>query len=114
LPNLPQFRDALPSMDPSENLMYLPAHFNEDRLEVLHELIRQRPLATLVTLAADGLNAHHIPFADFIDKQLGAIVGIEIAVTRFLGKWKTSQNQSPDDRQGVVKGLAERTEPDSR
>jgi transcriptional regulator len=42
--------------------MYLPAHFNEARLPVLHELVREQPLGTLVTLAADGLNANHVPF----------------------------------------------------
>jgi transcriptional regulator len=41
--------------------MYLPRHFAEPRLEVLHELIRARPLATLVTHGADGLTANHIP-----------------------------------------------------
>ena len=39
---------------------------------------------------------------DFIDKQLGAIVGIEIAVTRLAGKWKVSQNRPAKDRAGVV------------
>src|SRR5258705_3266128 len=42
--------------------MYVPSHFAESRIEVLHQLIRARPLATLVTLNADGLNANHIPF----------------------------------------------------
>ena len=41
----------------------------------------------------------------FIDKQLGAIVGIEIPVTRMLGKWKVSQNRLPQDRDGAVEGL---------
>src|ERR1700722_4041184 len=41
--------------------MYVPPHFEETRLEVLHELIRARPLATVVTLSADGINANHVP-----------------------------------------------------
>jgi transcriptional regulator len=41
--------------------MYIPAHFAEPRVEVLHELIRARPLCTLVTLSSAGLNANHIP-----------------------------------------------------
>ena len=41
--------------------MYIPAHFEETRIEILHELMRNHPLATLVTLSADGLNANHIP-----------------------------------------------------
>jgi transcriptional regulator len=41
--------------------MYSPKPFDEPRIEVLHELIRARPLATLVTLTAEGLDANHIP-----------------------------------------------------
>jgi transcriptional regulator len=199
--------------------MYLPAHFDEQRIELLHRLIQERPLGTLVTLAGDGLNANHIPFEidaepapfgtlrghvaranpvwrdfssavealvifqggqtyispswyptkqatgevvptynyvivhgygrmkiiherewlralvtrltnrfeaeravpwhvsdappAFIDKQLGAIVGIEIALTKLIGKWKVSQNRPATDRDGVVKGLNERDDADS-
>ncbi len=199
--------------------MYLPSHFEETRVEVLHQLMRERPLATLVTLGAAGLNANHLPFEfdgeplpngtlrchvaranpvwrdhsldtealvifhgpqvyispswyetkkqsgevvptynyavvhaygalriiqdrawlrglvtrlterfesdsaapwqvsdapeDFIDKQLGAIVGIEIAVTRLAGKWKVSQNRPALDRAGVVEALSETAGADS-
>ena len=41
--------------------MYLPKHFEEPRVEVMHELMRAHPLATLVTLTAGGLDANHIP-----------------------------------------------------
>ena len=41
--------------------MYLPSDFREDRVPVLHELIRSRPLATLVTWGPGGLSANHIP-----------------------------------------------------
>lgn len=41
--------------------MYCPAHFAEDRPEVLHALMRDCPLATLVTTGEDGPNADHIP-----------------------------------------------------
>ena len=191
--------------------MYLPRHFEETRVEVLHALIREHPLGTLVTLGADGLSANHIPIevdpepapfgtlrghvaranpvwrdsvadvaalvvfqgpstyvspswypskretgkvvptynyvvvhayghlrsiedpvwlrhlverltarfeadraepwqvadapASFIDAQLRAIVGLEIPITRLLGKWKVSQNRSAPDRAGVVHGL---------
>jgi transcriptional regulator len=193
--------------------MYVPSHFEESRTEVLHRLIREHPLAVLVTLGSSELNANHIPFeidpepaplgtlrghvargnpvwhefskeveallvfqgpqayvtpswyptkketgrvvptynyivvhaygpmriiddrtwlrglverltnrqeaarpepwkitdapGDFIDKMLGAIVGIEIPVTKLLGKWKASQNQSAANRDGVIKGLGE-------
>jgi transcriptional regulator len=43
--------------------MYLPAHFEETRTDVLHALIASHPLGTLVTLDAGGaLRADAIPF----------------------------------------------------
>jgi transcriptional regulator len=197
--------------------MYCPAHFEDTRSEVLHALMRARPLATLVTTDTDGLDANLIPLhldttvgtaspygtlrghlaranplwqklgagstalaifhgpqgyispnwyptkretgkavptwnyvivqaqgrlraiddadwlrqqitaltaqeeaafphpwqvtdapADYIEKMLGAIVGIELEITRLVGKWKISQNQPPQNRVGVVAGLHER------
>ena len=191
--------------------MYLPKHFEETRVQVLHELIRAYPLGALVVLTARGLDANHIPFEvdpdptplgtlrghiaranplwrdfsrdvealaifqgpgtyispswyptkretakvvptwnyavvhahgalqfiddrawlrafvekltnrheaerrdrwkvtdappDYIDKQLGAIIGLEIPITRLIGKWKVSQNRPAQDRDGVVEGL---------
>jgi transcriptional regulator len=41
--------------------MYLPKHFEEQRVGVMHELIRERPLATVITMSSSGLNANHIP-----------------------------------------------------
>jgi transcriptional regulator len=199
--------------------MYLPSHFNEERAELLRELIREHPLGALVTLTTEGLSANHVPFefdaepaplgtlrchvaranpiwrdfspavealvifqgpktyvspsfypskqvtgevvptynyvivhgygamkiihdrewlrglvtrltsrfeaeraapwqvtdapAAFIDKQLGAIVGIEIPLTKLIGKWKVSQNRPVDDRKGVIEGLTERGDADS-
>lgn len=199
--------------------MYLPKHFQETRVEVMHGLIRENPLGVLVTLGSDGLNANHIPIeidpepvpfgtlrghvaranpvwrdyaadvealvvfqgparyvtpswyptkretgkvvptfnyavvhaygamrivedaawlrnlverltdefeatrpepwqiidapASYIDAQLNAIVGIEIAITRLLGKWKVSQNKSAADRAGVAQALIAADDPDA-
>jgi transcriptional regulator len=41
----------------------------------------------------------------YVDKNLKAIVGLEIAVERVEAKAKLSQNRSDDDRAGVVAGL---------
>jgi transcriptional regulator len=41
--------------------MYLPPHFTEHRIDVLHDTIRRAGLATLVSLTADGLIASHVP-----------------------------------------------------
>jgi len=45
---------------------------------------------------------------DYVEKMLSAIIGIEIPVTRLLGKWKASQNRTNIDRERVVQGLKER------
>lgn len=42
--------------------MYMPKHFAETRVEVLHGLIRDCPFATVVANAAGGLVANHLPF----------------------------------------------------
>jgi transcriptional regulator len=42
--------------------VYVPAHFAEDRIAVLHELIHASALATLVSMTADGMIASHAPF----------------------------------------------------
>lgn len=194
--------------------MYLPQHFAEKRPDVLHELIRQQPLATLVTIDDGKPVADEIPFlldaergilrghvarnnplwqrhptdspvlavfrgpqayvspnwypskaehgkhvptwnyivvqvsgplrvisdqghlrallndltlkheatlphpwsmddapADHLAQMMQAIVGIEITIDSLIGKWKTSQNRTADDRYGVVQGM--RTQPES-
>ena len=191
--------------------MYVPAHFEENRPDVLHQLITNQPFGTLVTTGPKGLDANHLPFefapgegphgtlrahvaranpvwqevasqpdtlvifqgpaayispnwypskheahrqvptynymvvhahgkivvrdeeafvrglvarltrtmeaneprpwkmgdapADYISQMLGAIVGIEIEVTRLVGKWKLSQNKEARDRRGAAEAL---------
>lgn len=41
--------------------MYLQKQFEESRIDVMHQLMRDHPLATLVTVSDDGLQADHIP-----------------------------------------------------
>jgi len=41
--------------------MYVPAHFAEDRIPVLHDAIRGHGFATLVTMTSNGLIASHLP-----------------------------------------------------
>ena len=41
--------------------MYRPPHFAETRIDVLHALMRNFSLATLVTMRPGGLEADHIP-----------------------------------------------------
>jgi transcriptional regulator len=42
---------------------------------------------------------------EYIDRLLGAIVGLEIPIARLEGKWKASQNRSADDRASVRAAL---------
>ncbi|NML31531.1 FMN-binding negative transcriptional regulator [Paraburkholderia antibiotica] len=201
--------------------MYMPAHFEENRPEVLHRLIAEQPFGALITHGPHGLDANHLPFeaqllpaadgtseasryvlrahvaranpvwqeaathpdalvifqgpaayispswypskheahkqvptynymvvhahgrivvhddesfvrglvarltrkmeageavpwkmgdapADFIAQMLGAIVGIEIEVTRLVGKWKLGQNKAAADRRGAAQTLLAR------
>jgi transcriptional regulator len=44
---------------------------------------------------------------DYVQQMLRAIVGIEIELMSLVGKWKTSQNRSAADREGVAHGLAD-------
>jgi transcriptional regulator len=72
------------------------------RLTARHEAGRPQPWA--ITDAP----------ADYIAKQLGAIVGVEIEITRLEGKWKMSQNRSAEDVDGVIEGLAASSDPRER
>lgn len=45
---------------------------------------------------------------DYIDRMIAGIVGVEIPISRLLGKWKVSQNRPIADRLGVVAGLESR------
>jgi transcriptional regulator len=42
--------------------MYIPAHFEENRPEILHGLMAEHPFGALVTHGPNGLDANHLPF----------------------------------------------------
>ncbi|MGO2354231.1 MAG: FMN-binding negative transcriptional regulator [Marinomonas foliarum] len=48
---------------------------------------------------------------EYIDKLQAAVVGIEITVTDIQGKYKLSQNQTAENKNGVRDGLAEAKQP---
>lgn len=52
--------------------------------------------------------------SDFVDKMLNSIVGIEMPVTKLVGKWKVSQNRPNPDKLGTVAGLMAREDDDSK
>ena len=45
--------------------------------------------------------------ADYVATMLKAIVGLELVLGTFTGKWKVTQNRSAADREGVARGLSE-------
>lgn len=52
--------------------------------------------------------------SDFIDRQLKAIVGVEVEITSIEGKRKLSQNRSTADHDGVVDALGRSVRPSDR
>jgi len=74
-----------------EDEAWLRAHV--EALTNRHEANREKPWAV------SDAPAH------YIEKMVGAIVGIEMPIDRLTGKWKLSQNRSERDRAGVVSGL---------
>jgi transcriptional regulator len=56
--------------------VYVPAHFNEPRVEVLHHLIRANSIATLVSMTSDGMIASHVPLMlDSDPAPYGRLIG---------------------------------------
>ena len=67
--------------------MYLPANFREDRVEVLHQAIREIALGALVTLGGDGLSASHVPMlVDPAPAPFGTLTG---HIARANPQWQT-------------------------
>ena len=79
------------------------------RLEIHEDPLWIREQMESLTQEKEG-NFHH-PWSvsdapqDFTEKLIGAVVGIEIPITKLLGKWKVSQNQPVQNRHGVIEGL---------
>ena len=56
--------------------MYVPAHFKEDRVAVMHDAIRKYGFGTLVTSSGQELEASHLPLLlDPEPAPLGTILG---------------------------------------
>ena len=73
--------------------MYLPAHFAEDRLEVLQAAIAANPLATLVTLANGELVADEIPVV--LDPTTGGFGTLRAHVARANPLWTRHDPSKP-------------------
>ena len=75
--------------------MYLPPHFEEKRVDVLHQLVRNHPLGLLVTQSPDGeLSANSVPFV--LDEDPAGGPGILRAhVARANPLWRETRPDSP-------------------
>jgi transcriptional regulator len=71
--------------------MYVPPHFKEDRLPILHEAIGQSRLATLVTLSSAGLIASHVPM--HLDSEPAPYGTLRGHIARANTQWR---EPSPD------------------
>ena len=73
----------------------------------------------MVALTAQQENDFTLPWQvddaprDFIERLIQQVVGIEFPVSRWMGKWKVSQNQPVCNRDGVVAHLARQKQHDS-
>jgi transcriptional regulator len=73
--------------------MYVPSHYKETRVEVMHALVKSHPLGALVRLGANGLDADHIPF-EIVPPSAGAPFGVLRAhVARANPLWREAGNQ---------------------
>ncbi len=79
------------------------------RLQVSHDDKVKRKVVAYLTRSMEDMRASTWRMsdapADFIEKMLGAIVAVELTVTRIEAKWKVSQNRAITDREGVASGL---------
>jgi transcriptional regulator len=73
--------------------MYVPPLFAEDRIEVLHEGIRNTGLATLVTLGSDGLIASHVPL--LLDSGAGPHGTLHGHIARANPQWRDIRSEVP-------------------
>jgi transcriptional regulator len=71
--------------------MYIPHHFREERIPVIHQLIRSHHFATLVTMGPEGLLASHVPM--LLDPEPAPFGTLRCHVARANPQWRSF---SPD------------------
>ncbi len=65
--------------------MYIPRANQEDRIPVLHKLMEDKPLASLITIGSSGLFASHIPV---VLEQNGAMGRLKCHLSRANTQWR--------------------------
>ncbi len=68
--------------------MYNPPHFQEERTDVLYQLIRVHSLATVVTMGPEELIANHVPL--ILDAEAGTLGTLRGHVSRMNPQWRDS------------------------
>ncbi|MBM2712967.1 FMN-binding negative transcriptional regulator [Mesorhizobium caraganae] len=66
--------------------MYIPTHFDEPNVGVLHQLIEGHPLGILFTVGKNGMDANHIPF--LLDPEQGSLGALHSHVARANPVWQ--------------------------
>lgn len=71
--------------------MYIPKHFREDNIEILHAFMREYSFATLVT-QQDGIPlANHFPF--LLDTERGSYGTLLAHMARANSQWRTFEEK---------------------
>ena len=87
---------------------YVSVHFTGP-LTIHRDAEWLRDVVTRLTARHEGGRPHAWQVTDappeFIDSQLKAIVGVELAIVTVEAKEKLSQNRNPEDRAGALAGL---------
>jgi transcriptional regulator len=71
--------------------MYVPSHFAEDRVPVLHEAIRGIKLGTLVTLGGEGMIASHVPM--LVDPEPAPYGTLRGHIARANPQWREASGK---------------------
>ncbi len=66
--------------------MYTPSHFDENRPQLLHGLMAQYPLATLVAATGNGIEANHIPL--IFEPKAGSPGSLKGHIARGNSLWR--------------------------
>ncbi len=81
--------------------MYVPKHFEETRIDVMHALIEEHALGMLVTMGPEGLGADHIPF-EIAPPTPGAPFGtLRCHVARANKVWQQDGQEAMEVFQGA-------------
>jgi transcriptional regulator len=66
--------------------MYIPKHFAEERIPVLHGFIEAHPFGTLTTMGESGLIASHIPIV--LERESGTMGLLKGHISRANSQWR--------------------------